>query len=335
MMAPIRVAFYGCGNFAQKTRIPNVLKAGAQIVGLSDVNARSLQAAAELCPGAQIFEDAHEMLEYDRIDALYSIVPAFVRTDIEIIAARKGIHVFSEKPQVMEMSLGRKIEKAILDSGVLSTVGVRERYRPLFQEARKWLMGKKVVHARFQSVSGLPPFEPNSWWDEIEKSGGSALDWGIHATDYFRYLTGMNIKTAQAFYHQPTEYTLPLSSSIHYCFSSGATASLNFIKTGGDIGSQGMPAGEAWFRIFCEEGVLSVHGYKRLLVDEAIVYEAEPFDPWAEQDRVFIEAIRKGNSQELLSDYSDSLYSLAPILAAWESSRRGGEPICVESYMEE
>ena len=63
MMAPIRVAFYGCGNFAQKTRIPNVLKAGAQVVGLSDVNARSLQAAAELCPGAQIFEDAHEMLE--------------------------------------------------------------------------------------------------------------------------------------------------------------------------------------------------------------------------------------------------------------------------------
>ena len=333
-MAPIRVAFYGCGNFAQKTRIPNVLKAGAQVVGLSDVNAGSLKAAAELCPGARIFEDAHQMLEDEQIDVLYSIVPAFVRTDIEIIAARKGIHVFSEKPQVMEMSLGRKIETAILGSGVLSTVGVRERYRPLFQEARKWLTGKKVVHARFQSVSGLPPFEPSSWWDEIEKSGGSALDWGIHATDYLRYLTDMNIKTAQAFYHHPLEYTLPLSSSIHYCFSSGATASLNFIKTGGEVGSQGMPGGEPWFRVFCEEGVLSIHGYDRLLVNEDVFYEAEPFDPWAEQDRIFIEAVRKRDPRELLNDYSDSLYSLGPILAAWDSSRRGGEAIEVESYME-
>ena len=86
------------------------------------------------------------------------------------------------------------------------------------------------MHARFQSISGLPPFEPASWWDEIDKSGGSALDWGIHATDYMRYLTTMNIKTAQAFYHHPPEYTLPLSSSIHYCFSSGATASLLLLR---------------------------------------------------------------------------------------------------------
>ena len=331
----IKVAFYGCGNFAQKTRIPNVLKTGAQIVGLSDTNVESLKTAKDQCPNAKIYEDAHQMLKDEKIDVLYSIVPAFVRTDIEITAAQKGIHIFSEKPQVMEMALGKKIETAILDSGVLSTVGVRERYRPLFQEAREWLKGKKIVHARFQSISGLPPFEPASWWDEIDKSGGSALDWGIHATDYLRYLTTMNIKTAQAFYHHPSEYTLPLSSSIHYCFSSGATASLLFVKTAGEVGSQGMPAGEPWFKFFCEEGVLSIHGYESLLVDGDLLYEAKPFDPWEEQDRVFIEAVRNRDTQGLLSDYSDGLHSLGPVLAAWHSAKHGGEAIDVESFIEQ
>ena len=144
----MRVGFYGCGQFAQSTRIPGVLSAGAEVVALSDVNAESMHGAAALCPEARTYADAHEMLEKESLDVLYSIVPAFARTDVEITAAERGIHLFSEKPQVLDMALGWRIERAVANGGVVSTVGVRERYRPLFQEAKKVARGQaSCAHA--------------------------------------------------------------------------------------------------------------------------------------------------------------------------------------------
>ena len=64
-----------------------------------------------------------------------------------------------------------------------------------------------------------------------------------------------------------------------------------------------------------------------------MVYAPEEFDPWFEQDRVFIEAVRTGNRALLLNDYADGLYSLAPVLAGWESARRGGKLIAVAAFM--
>ena len=90
----MRVGFYGCGQFAQSKRIPGVLAAGGDVVALSDVNAEAMHGAAALCPEARTYDDAHEMLEKESLDVLYSIVPAFARTDVEIIAAERGIHLF-------------------------------------------------------------------------------------------------------------------------------------------------------------------------------------------------------------------------------------------------
>ena len=57
------------------------------------------------------------------------------------------------------MEVAHKIDNAIQSAGVISTVCFRERYRPIFQEARKRLEGQKIVHVRFQSVSGLPALQ--------------------------------------------------------------------------------------------------------------------------------------------------------------------------------
>ena len=63
------------------------------------------------------------------------------------------------------------------------------------------------------------------------------------------------------------------------------------------------------------------------------IYEADEFDPWLEQDKTFIRAVQSGDASLLLSDYYDGLFSLAPILAGWESSRRGGECMDMASFM--
>ena len=327
----VRVAFYGCGNFANRTRIPNLLQTNSvDIVAVCDSSLQTAQETAARFKIPSVYQDAHEMLDTEAIDVLYSIVPAYVRTNVESTAAEKGIHIFSEKPQALTMQVAHRINNAIQRAGVISTVGFRERYRPIFQEARRYLMDKHIVHARFQSFGGLPPSTeggPKTWWEDMGKSGGSALDWGVHATDYTRFMTGLNVAKSQAFYCQRPAYANALSTSFNYCFENGATMTLNFVAAGPG------PKNEPRFTIFYEGGCLEVHGYDRIVVNGEVLYQADEFDPWLEQDKTFIRAVQSEDASLLQSDYDDGLFSLAPILAGWESSRRGGECIDVAAFM--
>ena len=327
----VQVAFYGCGNFANRTRIPNVLQTNSvDIVAVCDSNLQTAQETAECFKIPSVYHDAHEMLDTETIDVLYSIVPAYVRTDVEVTAAQKGIHIFSEKPQALTMQVAHRINNAIQEAGVISTVGFRERYRPIFQEARQYLSDKQIIHARFQSFGGLPPSTeggPKTWWEEMDKSGGSALDWGVHATDYTRFMTGLNVVKSQAFYCERPAYANALSSSFNYRLENDATMTVNFVAAGSG------PKDEPRFTIFYEGGCLEIHGYDRIVVNGGVLYEADEFDPWLEQDKTFIRAVQSGDANLLLNDYYDGLFSLAPILAGWESSRRNGECIDIASFM--
>ncbi len=328
----VRVAFYGCGNFPNRTRIPNLLQIGAvDIVAACDSNLETAQETATRFEISRIYQDAHEMLDTEAIDVLYSIVPAYVRTDIEVTAAQKGIHIFSEKPQAITMKAAHRINDAIQQTGVISTVGFRERYRPIFQEARRYLKDKLIVHVRFQSFGSLPPLKaggPKTWWEEMDKSGGRALDWGVHATDYARFMTRLNVVKSQAFYYDHPAYANALSSSFNYCFENGATMTLNFVSVGPG------PKNEPRFTILYQGGCLEIHGYEKIVVNGELLYQADEFDPWLEQDKTFIHAVQSGDSSMLLSDYHDGLFSLAPVLAGWESSRRNGECIDIASFMD-
>lgn len=331
----VRVAFYGCGNFAKNTRIPNLLQLDSvNIIAVCDSNMETAQVVAKQFEVQNCYHSqnggAHEMLNKHDFDVLYSIVPAYARNDVEVTAAQKGIHIFSEKPQAIKMQVANQISNAIQEAGVISTVGFRERYRPIFQKARDLLMDKTVVHVRFVSYGGLPAkaeSSPKTWWADLDKSGGRALDWGVHATDYCRFMTGLNITKAQAFYCERSSYNMPLSCIFNYCFENSATMTLNFISAGGN------PKDEPWFTVFYEGGYLTIYRYDRIEANDELYYQADEFDPWLEQDRTFIRAIQTEDASILQSDYHDGLFSLAPVLAGWESSRNGGECIDLDLFM--
>ncbi|MEE2830889.1 MAG: Gfo/Idh/MocA family oxidoreductase [Candidatus Latescibacterota bacterium] len=328
----VRVAVLGSGGWARRTHIPNLQKLDVDIVALCDVNDEAAQQATDEFDIPTRYRDGYEMIATESIDALYSCLPAFARTGIEAAAARDGIHLFSEKPQSTSMSVARQIVAAVDAGKVLSTVCFRERYRPLFQEAKRRLADKTVVHARFQSFGGQPRSRErgehlkSGWHDWMSKAGGRAFDWGVHAVDYLRFMTGLDVATSQAFYHSTESYVTPLSSSFNLVFSTGATATLSFVSAGS------VPPAEPWFTVFHEGGYLAIFGYVRIEENGEVVYEADEFDPWFEQDRVFVDAVRSGDGCALLNDYADGLKSLAPVLAGWSSSARGGRPVDVDAF---
>ena len=328
----VRVGIYGTGNFANRQHLPNLSRIErVELVAATDINAEGLRATAEKFGIARTYDNAHEMLEREELDVLYSIVPSFARTDVEVTAVGKGIHLFSEKPQALKMEVARRIADAVDESGVLSTVCFRERYRPIFQEAKRLLADKKVIHIRFQSWGSLSPIKEetgDSWYNRVDLGGSAAFDWGVHAVDYCRYMSGLNVVRAQGFIHHPTQFALPLSNSYNFLLDGGATLHVSFMSAGE------VPVNQPYFLIFYEGGYLGVQGYESIEMNGETVYRGEQYNPWFELDRRFIEAVRRGDGSHLLNDYRDGLLSLAPVLAAWESARRGGECIDVADFME-
>jgi predicted dehydrogenase len=150
----VRVGIYGTGRFANRTHLPNLKKLGdVDVVAVCDVNEKALSDTANTFGISQRYTDAYEMLEKADLDVLYSVVPGFARTDVEIRAVQRGIHLFSEKPQSTQMSVAMAIDEAITNADVLNTVGFRERYRPLFQEAKRLLADKDIVHTHFHRAT--------------------------------------------------------------------------------------------------------------------------------------------------------------------------------------
>ena len=113
----VRIGIYGCGSWANSTHIPNLLKLdGVEIVAICDSNPQSIKSTAETFNISKTYRNGHEMMDNEKMDALYSVVPAYARTDVEATAAAKGIHIFSEKPQALTMEVAHKIDDAIRGS---------------------------------------------------------------------------------------------------------------------------------------------------------------------------------------------------------------------------
>ncbi|MCY4377691.1 MAG: Gfo/Idh/MocA family oxidoreductase [Spirochaetaceae bacterium] len=336
----IRVAMYGAGSFANSCRIPNLQGIdGVRIVAVCDVDRQAREATAQRFAIPRAYADAGRMLEAEKIDVLYSLVHAADRTDVETRAAAQGVHLFSEKPQALSMKVARAVDAAVCRAGVLSTVGFRERYRPLFCEARRLLAGRRIIHINFLSegTTGardsarlrMGAIGSGEERDSFERTGGSGLGWGVHALDCARYISGLDVETAQAFYYHPDGYRQPLSYCYHFRLTGGATMTMTLVD---GIGTA--PPGN-WFTVLYEGGHLALHGYERIERDGVTVFRGEPFDPWAAQDRAFIKAVRTGDPSLVLSDYHDGLSTLAPVLAGWESARRGGQCMDVAAYSDE
>ena len=221
MDGPLRVGVYGAGNFANREHLPNLARIdGVRVVAVCDVDEQAARATAARFGIPGVYTDGMQMLAGERLDALWSIVPAAARGDVEVAAAERGIHLFSEKPQATEMRTARRIDAAIRRGGVLSTVGFRERYRPIFQEAKRLLADKKVLHVRFQSFRDLPAQDSGD--AEFRSYGAAFFDWGPHAVDYCRFMSGLDITTAQAFFADRPPYLTPLSASFNFAMESGA-----------------------------------------------------------------------------------------------------------------
>jgi len=124
----------------------------AQIVALCDVDAKSLEKAAQAVPGARTYADWRELLqkEGDRIDSVNVAVPDHTHFSAAYSAIQRGKHVYCQKPLCHDVAEVRALSQAAVKKGVVTQLGTQMASSIHDRTAVQWLKeGRigKITHA--------------------------------------------------------------------------------------------------------------------------------------------------------------------------------------------
>ena len=131
-MKPVKLGFIGIGHIAIHSHLPplaELAKSGEVVLqAFCDVNEQSAREQAELLGVENVYTDHHDMFDNEELDGVYLCIPPTLHDDVELICADKGIGLFIEKPQTLDIAQAATFNEAISSSGIVSQVGFMSRY---------------------------------------------------------------------------------------------------------------------------------------------------------------------------------------------------------------
>ncbi|MDR9853972.1 Gfo/Idh/MocA family oxidoreductase [Paenibacillus sp. VCA1] len=313
----IRIGVVGAGIIAAEHLKHIHQHEGAELAAVCDVAPAAAERAVRQY-GGKAYTDFDDMLDREKLDALFLCVPPFAHGDMEEKAAERGIHLLVEKPLGLEMAVVQKKAEALEKSGVITGSGYCMRYMDSVQRAKSYLQGKEIAMVRAYRFGGLPP---NPWWVDHAKSGGQLVEQTTHNVDLMLYLAGdvrkVSADMALLLSSEVPGITTPDAASVNMVFASGALGHI-------DTGFFPQPDGRAsleilgrGFRLTLEGGDLTITEPDRTQIIRG------GGDFYRAQDDAFIQAVAIGDRSLVLAPYSEALKTLAVTLAANESAKTG------------
>lgn len=325
--SPVRIGLIGTGGIGQ-AHIQSLQKIPeARIVALCDIDEQRVQAVAQPL-GVPFYTDSVKMIAEVAMDALYVCVRPDAHCEIELQAARKGLHLFVEKPVNLYLDQGKRVWEEIKKAGVMTQSGYSLRYLPGSLQLKRFLEDKAVGTAHVIRWNGLPG---TPWWRKYDQSGGQLVEMTTHQVDLLRWVMG-EIEAVSASYSfrrlfadQP-DVTVPDTQAALLHFRSGASAT---ISTSCAIG-QGS-RGEVEFVIKDARVTWQADGIK-LAPEGGYTLPPLPHET-SSIDAAFVHAVAGNDPSLLLSPYDDALRSTAVTLAANLSAENGGRQVKVEELL--
>lgn len=322
-MDRVKVGIIGCGWFGNFHYDNLVKMQDVEIVAVSGSNKNKLREFGEKANGARMYEDYHAMFDKEAgLNAVIIAVPPDRHGDMEIVAANRGIHIYTEKPMELSMDRAMEIEKIVNASGVISSVGFQERYNPHIVNAREYIKARETGLANGRWIGGIPGAD---WWRRRERSGGQIVEQCIHIFDLLRYLFG-EVNTVystamKGIVKNIPGYDIEDASSTTLAFQNGVIANVMTACYIEDL-PQYYGAG---LQVICKDTIFEYdHGREvRYTTKEGMksypVVESSHYSAM----EAFIHAVKNNDRTNIKSAYSDAVKSLELTLAANESIASG------------
>src|SRR5919204_4834263 len=159
-------------------RLPEVeLVAGAE--GYPELRERATQQWGL----ARTYADHAAMLDREELDAILVCTDNASKADIAEAAARRGVHVYQDKPMAATLAQADRVLRAVESSGITLMVAYHSAFNPLYQQVKR-LLGDgaigRVYLARGVTGHGGPVEFGCSryfceWLFDRQRNGGGGL----------------------------------------------------------------------------------------------------------------------------------------------------------------
>jgi len=317
----VKVGFIGTGGIANNHMNKLAQIDGVRVAAVCDIDKDRLKAVAEK-RGATPYTDYKDLLEKEDVDCLFICLPPFAHTGQELDAIQLGIPLFVEKPVALDLDYAEKVADAAAQAGVITSVGYLFRYSDLVAKTKELLAGNKpnLFVSRY-----LCPLPKSQWWGVRDRSGGQLVEQVTHHIDIARWVMGDIDKVAASGVRnvvpESEAFDVEDTSALLLRFKSGAlgtvsctcvldkrwNSEVDFVAKGLRIEVLLAPTPKMrWSNGSVEE------------LDGAV-------DPYLEQDKAFIEAVKTGDASTVRCDYEDAINSLRVSVAANESIASDGQ----------
>lgn len=149
MSTKLRVGVVGTGVIGQVMHLHFLRELNDlyEISAICDLSATVGRACAEEYGVPEVFTEWREMLDATHLDAIF-ILTSGSHAPLAIEAARRGLHVFTEKPMCFSVAEGMEMVAEARSAEVALMVGYPKRYDPAFarfQEVSAELSGPKLL----------------------------------------------------------------------------------------------------------------------------------------------------------------------------------------------
>jgi predicted dehydrogenase len=144
--------------------------------------------------GLKCYADFDRMLEQEPLDALVVATPSKLHARMVQAALERGIHVFCEKPFVLDVADGEKLVALAENKRLVNQVGYHYRFVGAFKEAARIVKSGAlgtVHHVRAEAFGPVVLRPKGGTWRSAKSEGGGALyDYACHAIDLVNFVVG-------------------------------------------------------------------------------------------------------------------------------------------------
>ena len=144
--------------------------------------------------GLTCYGDFDRMLETEQLDALIVATPSKLHAGMVEKALNRGLHVFCEKPFVLDVADGERLVSLARSKALVTQVGYHYRFVGAFKEAARIVASGalgEVHHVRAEAYGPVVLRRKGGTWRSAKNEGGGALyDYACHAIDLVNFIVG-------------------------------------------------------------------------------------------------------------------------------------------------
>lgn len=175
----LKVAVIGAGDMGER-HVTGWAAAGHTVVSVADVDRPRAEALAAAHGVGTVHEDYRLAVADPQVDVVSVCLPLALHRPVTVEAARRGKHVFTEKPLALTMADATAMETAVDDAGVCFGVGFQRNLAPGVTALRDLAAGGDFGWPMVFNSDLLQEVRPKTVMHDRNGNNGPFADAGCH-----------------------------------------------------------------------------------------------------------------------------------------------------------